>query len=196
MRLTKKIPRVDEETGKKDDDHWRAREQSKLPRLPSWRGPRRRRMLLLVVSVYLLYTLLHRIISPSLLSTTEPCDSSSKQIQSEEDTRDTTFPSPEGAEVDGHFDGPISYPGLSKTLYTLKKLQGKKENNNHVLFAAASLASTSQLIPLACDMASKGVNLVHFGIMGRHDISIESLLDVNGVTAMGCPVHWHGRLNC
>lgn len=150
-------------------------------------------MLIVVIGIYLLYVLFLR--SPlNLLPTNKSCDSAPAQTSSEEETPgdpDSLFP--EASDSKGYdFDGPIRFPRLSKSLYNIEKKFGEKEDNNHVLFTAASLTGISELIPLACDMASEKTNIVHFGIMGRHDIPMGTLLRVNGVGATDCPVYWHG----
>lgn len=194
MRLTKKRPRVDEEFGKKDDDYyWRAREPSRLPKLPSCRAPRRRRTLFIIVSIYLFYVWFSKF-PLSLMSADKTCDSTSGKDQEEEDTPGKPIPASSGAsdmELDD-FDGPIRFARLSKSLNNIEKKLGNHEDNNIVLFAAASLTGISELIPLACDMASEKTNIVHFAVMGRHDLPMWTLLKVNGVGATECPVYWHG----
>ncbi|KAK2766932.1 hypothetical protein FQN54_006247 [Arachnomyces sp. PD_36] len=187
MRLTKKRPMGDVEFGKKDDDHWRAKETSKISRFPAWRAPRRRRTIFVVIGIYLLYALFIR--TPlNLLSTEKGCDPDLEKTRPEgarpvpAEADDAAVPDP---------DGPIHFPSLTKSLYNVEKLFGNRGNNNHVLFAAASLNGISELIPLACDMAYEKLNIVHFAIMGRHDIPMRTLLRVNAVGATACPVYWH-----
>lgn len=195
MLLTKKRPAVDEEFGKKDDDYWRAREPSKLPRLPklpSWRAPRRRRVLLIIFSVYILYVWFSK--SPlNPISTGKPCEST-RQSLLDEDTPGESVPSSSAAnDVEtSDFDGPIRFAQLSTSLRNIEKKLEDGVDSNNVLFAAASLTGISELIPLACDMASEKTNNVHFAIMGRHELPMRTLLKVNGVGATECPVYWHG----
>lgn len=193
MPLIKKRPRFDEEFCKKDDDYWRAREPSTFPKLLAWRGPRRRRALLIIVSLYLVYRLIS-MVPLNFMSSDTPCDSTSEKTQQEEDQLEEHISSSSSAsdmELND-FDGPIRLARLSKSLHNIEKKLGNREDNNNVLFAAASLTGISELIPLACDMAREKTNIVHFAIMGRHDLPMRTLLKVNGVGATECPVHWHG----
>jgi hypothetical protein len=54
------------------------------------------------------------------------------------------------------------------------------------------LRSISDLIPLACEMARQTANEVHFALMGRHNVSIEGIQYVNGISVADCPMYWHG----
>ena len=59
------------------------------------------------------------------------------------------------------------------------------------LFAAASLKSASILLPIACEMSIRGMNQVHFALLGRDDISMDILKSVNGITKE-CKITYHG----
>jgi hypothetical protein len=61
-----------------------------------------------------------------------------------------------------------------------------------VLFAASNVKSASALLPLACEMASFERSYVHFTFMGRDDISLDLLKEVNGVK-VGCDITFHGN---
>jgi hypothetical protein len=62
------------------------------------------------------------------------------------------------------------------------------------MFAAASLHSVSDMVPLACKMAAKRLNHVHFVLMGKEDVSIEGIKQVNGISDPECPMTWHGTI--
>jgi hypothetical protein len=101
------------------------------------------------------------------------------------------------------FDGPIKFYELASSLGAISKnTRGGALTMRHVLFAASSDKSAAGLLPLACEMASLKRNHVHFAFMGRDDISLDILKEVNGVKA-GCDVWFHGnflegtsRLSC
>jgi hypothetical protein len=80
---------------------------------------------------------------------------------------------------------------LPKTLSGIAKTFGHRTYNRNVLFAASSLKSAAVLIPLACDMAKYIKNHVHLAIMGRNDLSIEEILEINGVDKVQCNIFWH-----
>ncbi|KAH8809070.1 hypothetical protein F5884DRAFT_392646 [Xylogone sp. PMI_703] len=90
---------------------------------------------------------------------------------------------------EGHyFNGPIKFYQLASSLRAFGF--GYEANGQNVVFAAASLKSTSILLPLACEMGMKGRNQVHFAIMGRDQISLEMLKDINGIKDE-CKIYFH-----
>ncbi|KAI9878402.1 MAG: hypothetical protein M1830_000964 [Pleopsidium flavum] len=94
-------------------------------------------------------------------------------------------------EVEKHyFSGPIRFYKLASSLQAVSDTMGHGPNNKNVLFAASNMQSASVMIPMACEMARWRRNSVHFVVMGRNDISIDSIKEVNGVTAE-CDVYWH-----
>ena len=95
---------------------------------------------------------------------------------------------PPGSRVDAH-EGPIEFPGLFNTLYTISKTRDALEKN--ILFAASSLKSASNILPLACQMGRERRNFVHFALMSHSDISIEELQRVNGINEK-CHILFHG----
>ncbi|KAG8527557.1 uncharacterized protein KY384_007709 [Bacidia gigantensis] len=90
-----------------------------------------------------------------------------------------------------YHDGPIKFWQLAASLHAVAKLGGQKELNKNVLFAAASLKSVAELLPLACEMSQWERNDVHLAIMGRDDMEMRDILTINGVSEEDCNVHWH-----
>ncbi|KAG9248134.1 hypothetical protein BJ878DRAFT_433999 [Calycina marina] len=89
------------------------------------------------------------------------------------------------------FEGPIKFYELATTLHEVAvKTSGSNVFNRNIVFAASSLSSASILLPLACEMSSQNRNYVHFALMGRDDISIDILKDVNRVTTE-CKIIFH-----
>jgi hypothetical protein len=43
-------------------------------------------------------------------------------------------------------------------------------------------------------MAAKRLNHVHFVLMGKEDVSIEGIKQVNGISDPECPMTWHGTI--
>jgi hypothetical protein len=96
------------------------------------------------------------------------------------------------AESKHWFNGPIKFYELASTLQVISKnTRGGALTMRHVLFAASSVKSAAILLPLACEMANLKRNHVHFAFMGRDDISLELLKEINGVNA-DCDVWFHG----
>ncbi|KAG4030578.1 hypothetical protein MFRU_011g00370 [Monilinia fructicola] len=97
----------------------------------------------------------------------------------------------ESTEVSGHdFNGPIRFYKLAQTLHATSKVKGSDPVNNNVLFAASSLKSASTLLPIACEMALRQRNYVHFAFLGRDDIPMDILKAVNGVNK-DCQIFFH-----
>jgi len=114
----------------------------------------------------------------------------------------------ETAEKPQHdYNGPIKFYQLASSLHAFAKSKGPERINRNVvssgrllfihrannmqLFAAASLKSASTLLPIACEMAIRERNDVHFAFMGRDDISMDMLKSINGV-AKECKIIYHG----
>lgn len=97
------------------------------------------------------------------------------------------------ADTKHSFNGPIKFYELAASLGSIaKNTKGSGLITGHVLFAASNVKSASTLLPLACEMANFKRNHVHFAFMGRDDISLELLKEVNGVKT-GCGVWFHGN---
>ncbi|KAK2590473.1 hypothetical protein QQS21_011846 [Conoideocrella luteorostrata] len=79
------------------------------------------------------------------------------------------------------YDGPIKYPALASSLRAVAEIGGASHKNRNVLFAAASLKSSSTLLPMACEMAMERQSYVHFVFMGMADIDLKELLEINGI---------------
>jgi len=90
------------------------------------------------------------------------------------------------------FNGPIKFYELAASLHAIMKTGGAINANRNVLFAASSLKSASILLPMACEMAKWKRNDVHFTFMGRHNISMDALKEVNGLDK-SCDIWLHGK---
>ena len=96
------------------------------------------------------------------------------------------------SEAQEHYhDGPIKFYKLASSLHSVARFGGLKDANKNVLFAAANLKSLSELMPLACEMARWERSDVHFAVMGRDDMDIQELQNINGAKAEDCNLHWH-----
>jgi hypothetical protein len=58
------------------------------------------------------------------------------------------------------------------------------------------LKSASILLPIACEMAVRDKNYVHFAFMGRDDISMDVLKSVNLGHPKDCRIMFHGTYIC
>lgn len=89
------------------------------------------------------------------------------------------------------YNGPIKFYELATSLYAIPKVKGATDFNKNVVFAASNLKSAGTLLPLACEMAKWKRNDVHFAFMGRDEIPMKTLQEINGITA-DCNVRMHG----
>ncbi|KAK4986187.1 hypothetical protein LTR50_005479 [Elasticomyces elasticus] len=196
----------DEELGKKDDD----RKTSRTSSLPLWRFAtrtptrwRKRRLLALVIGAFLLWLFIHNI--PTDLGSIDqrvgrplrPGHSLQGQ-HSFPETPTGPPPKPEGepgepdeATVKRYYGGPVKFYKLAQSLHGIAHTMGHRPANRNVLFATSSLRSVSTLVPMACEMAKWDRNYVHLVLMGREDIPLEELLEMNGIGKDMCNVCFH-----
>lgn len=206
MSLLGRLFANDEELGKKDDD----RKPGKINVLPTWsvRKPtrsapwhRRRTVLYGLIACITLYLFFKNIPAPdhppiARPNYTKPPRHNPPTTTGPKDIDESPAqkpPHPEKpSEAEKHYyDGPIKFYKLAVSLHAIARLRGHIEVNRNVLFAASNLRSASELIPIACEMASWGRNDVHFAIMGRDDLGMEEIKVLNGVD-QHCIVDWHG----
>ncbi|GKZ18102.1 hypothetical protein AbraIFM66951_004670 [Aspergillus brasiliensis] len=209
---------ADEELGKKDDDH-RFRTANTQPwRSKQWKPPRPRRFVLGIVALYLLYLFFKNMptdlapaperFNPALAQARQAAFRLQQEHLQQQSQQQELQPLSSGAPPQGpperteadaepsdevYYNGKINFYYLAKSLH---RFQGsvsryQKPTSHAVVFAAASLESVSDILPLACQMAGRKVNEVHLVLLGRDDVSIEGIQRVNGIDDANCPVNWH-----
>ena len=195
----------DEELGKKNDDHRPLNGAAN----PSWsaRKPlaisRRRRIFYGVCILLLLYVFVKNIPSglgpASRYAPNGPPNNEGKVLPSDSKGPPTSKPkrpaTPSPAEEHYH-DGPIKFYKLAASLHGVARLGGQHELNKNILFAASTMKSVAEILPLACQMAQWKRNNVHFAIMGRDEMDIVEIKNVNGITNAedDCNIYWHGKI--
>ena len=55
----------------------------------------------------------------------------------------------------------------------------------------SNLKSVSTLLPMVCEMSQWNRNHVHAAFLGREDIPLDDLLEINGIDKVKCPATWH-----
>ncbi|KAF1817136.1 hypothetical protein P152DRAFT_9300 [Eremomyces bilateralis CBS 781.70] len=90
-----------------------------------------------------------------------------------------------------YYDGPLRFFRLAASLRHIDHPYGGQKHSRHVLFAASSLKSASSLIPMACEMAHWDRNYVHIILLGRNNLSLKDVQEINGVDPATCDVMWH-----
>lgn len=192
----------DEELGKKDDDH-RPQSNSAPSSSSTWSvrktSPafRKRRMIYAICALLFIYVFVKNIpddLGPSPRDFNPQVNQGAKLPEGKADppaNKPKRPATPSEAEEHYH-DGPIKFYKLASSLHAVARLGGQHESNKNVLFAASSLKSASEIIPLACEMARWERNDVHFAIMGRDDMEIQEIKSLNGAVE-DCNLHWHGK---
>jgi hypothetical protein len=201
----------DEELGKRDDDHKHHKPGRPSPltnvmmhaRLPQRRNLKRLGILAaVVVGLWLFFTNIPiDVKQPSRRPNYDysPDSSASVGTQVKPGNKGSNIPSNTGdpAREDGDktekhwYNGPIKFYKLAASLHAIARNGGGGWANQNVLFAASNLKSASALLPMACEMSILKRNNVHFAIMGRDEISLDTLKELNGV-ATGCDIMYHG----
>ena len=192
----------DEELGKKDDDH---RPQSNGPpsSSSSWSvrktSPafRKRRIIYGICALLFIYVFVKNIPddlgpSPRFLDPRVNQGAKLPEGKVEPPANKPKRPATPSEAEEHYHDGPIKFYKLAASLHSVARLGGQHDSNKNVLFAASSLKSASEIIPLACEMARWERNDVHFAIMGREDMEIQEIKSLNGAVD-DCNVHWHGK---
>ncbi|RJE23582.1 hypothetical protein PHISCL_04082 [Aspergillus sclerotialis] len=197
---------ADEELGKKDDDYKLRSDKLHSWRPQQWRPSRMPRRLLLMLAVaYLIYIFFHSI-STDLTPAAERYKYRGTQSQQKSSQWPFSISTPAvvsqhgppprdesqaGNRDDFYYDGHIIFNSLGNSLLRFQKQSDRHFVKHAVVFAASSLRGVSDLLPLACRMANRTINNVHFVLMGRNGVSIEGIQYVNGIHDSDCPVHWH-----
>ena len=206
-----KMPlRADEEMGKKDDDH-RPSDQSRFLPRQHRAIPRPRRILFAIIALFLVYEFFKHMptdlkpapdrLNPAIAKLREESiarlsGSANSPTIPKLDTVPLDNLSPvkgsESNRKEEAYDGIIQYHELTRSLPRYKYSQ--KTSSRAVVFAASSLRSVSDLLPLACRMAGQRLNYVHFTLMGKEEVSIEGIKEVNRIRDSECPMTWHGMI--
>ena len=193
MPLSKRLLANDEELGKKDDDHRPTEGAMVGSTLRIWRL-RRKRILIGIFAVYLLY-LFVKYIPTDVSPVSNRIDTRFGTPVGYGETHAPVDPAPQGSPprtsktaTEHYFDGPIKFYNLASTL-GFGTASSKTSRN--VLFAASGLKSASNIIPLACDMSKQNRNKVHFALMGRDGITIDNIKQMNGISDGDCAILWH-----
>jgi hypothetical protein len=196
----------DEELGKKDDDH-----NFKPARRSGWSiwnhtfRWRRRRILLAIVGLFVVYYFFlgtgHVYDFDETIEARYPIGrpiTPTYEKPSAYDDGEPTGPPPgiqkpkAGEHMPHTYDGQIRFFRLAKTLRpSASETSGYERTNRNILFAMSDLKSASTLMGMICEMAKWNRNYVHAAFMGREDIPLEDLLEINGIDQVKCPVIWH-----
>jgi hypothetical protein len=90
-----------------------------------------------------------------------------------------------------YYEGEMKFYQLPTSMRSAGRMDGWRAKNRNVLFAAASLQAVAVLMPMACEMAKRRSNHVHMAFMGRNDLSVDEMRQVNGIDREGCQVAFH-----
>jgi hypothetical protein len=191
MPLQRRFMTGDEELGKRYDD-LRDREHTAMAKTSfTWRGPRRKRILLAGFFLSILFLFFKNIPKDAGIATHRqglklpPLGSSAYAPPAP-----NSPPPRSDSSVDDsrYYEGPIKYYRLASSF---GPGLGPVHDNRNVLFVVSNLKSAASLLPLACDMSKQNKNRVHLMLTGRDTMAIEDILKINGVTEADCSVIWH-----
>ncbi|KAK5165142.1 uncharacterized protein LTR77_009239 [Saxophila tyrrhenica] len=193
--LHRRAPSRDAELGKRDDDY-RPRTSTSSTGLP-WRW-RKRRVVFVLLGLMLVYLFIKNM--PTDLPTIDERmgrPSRPGHVVPVSDVRALKEPvgaPPRSANDDEgphYYNGPIKFYRLATTLRGISRTGGSKVDNRNVLFAASSLKSVANLIPMACAMAKADRNYVHLALLGRDALPLNDILEINGFDKKSCQVFFH-----
>lgn len=197
MSARSRLLTKDEELGKRDDDFKPRRTSSSnsiSSILPKWR---KRRFLIAIAVVAFIYLFFHHI--PVDLN---PGISQAAPTSYQDPYRVAPYHEPAGApprdperDEEGHgkhyYNGVVRFYKLAQSLHKVGTTMGNMLQNRNVLFVASTPKSAANLIPMACEMAKIDRNYPHFAIFGRSPLSMDEILEINGVDMNECKVYWH-----
>ncbi|CAG7997309.1 unnamed protein product [Penicillium olsonii] len=197
-----KMPlQADEEMGKKDDDHRPIDARFRPLRQRAIFRPHR--IIFALIALIILYEFFKNM-PTDLAPAVERYDPGMAKLRAEtlakwtgteqsptnsEPARLPQAPVPVQFQKEKGYDGKVMFPELEHSLPRYK--YSSKTSSRAVLFAASSLRSLSDLLPLACRMANQPRSYVHFIIMGKDEISVQDIKEVNGIKENECPMIWH-----
>lgn len=194
----------DVELGKKDDDHKSSK--GGIPNIrmlaPAWTAarihPRKffKRLLLAAVAGMVIYTFIRNIPTDvGIRDRRRPVYGRPPSRAQAPPSRQDSPESMDDADADDAlsftYGGPVTLDRLLPSLRTLGGTRGSFTVNKNVLFVAASLKSMTALLPTACQMGSELRNHVQFVVVGRSEIDIEELQQMNGLDE-SCRITFHG----
>ncbi|KAF2672527.1 hypothetical protein BT63DRAFT_422979 [Microthyrium microscopicum] len=218
---------LDEELGKKDDDHKAGDGGKTWHALRSSMRMRRRRLIVLAITIFLIWFLFthrlrdmlqHRVKEEEIIV----ANANGKNYHSETTVKDSyglrgitpsqpsnanepfSNPKPKPQHVapnkgkpdktkfytKHYYEGEMKFYALPVSIRRIQSSSSFANQNYNVLFCAANLQSAANLIPVACDMAKRGTTRVHMAFMGRNDMSIDEILQINGIDK-SCRVLFH-----
>lgn len=209
MPLPPRLFPGDEELGKRDDDH-KPRSKTrggvlwKQLRLPARRNMKRvLGIIVVLVVLYYFFMYISNDVENPEASYILPSSDGTVGMWTKSNTETNHKPVSQSPVNQYHddpgstshqtFNGPIKFLELASSLHALSFTNGASSVNRNVMFVASSVKSASILLPLACEMSRWQRNYVHFAFMGRDEIPLVRLKEVNGITD-GCEILYHGIL--
>lgn len=205
MAPAKMSLQADEELGKKDDDH-RLSEPGRFRPIQSSAIPRPRRIVILIIVCVVVYQFFKHMPTDLTPAAERYNPTTTKPRPPRPASPGGSFQSPavpinekgklfDGKILETHdeeepYGDKIKFYNLAQSLPSQK--YPKDQASNAVLFAGSNLHSISDLLPLACEMARTKLNGVHLVLLGRDEVSIEGIKQVNGISDSECPMTWHG----
>lgn len=195
MSARSRLVSRDEELGKRDDDFKPRRSRSpSMLTVPPWRW-RKRRIVVVVALVVLIYVFVHNVPTgieermSAGYGQPDPYAAVARKEPSGAPPRDGSVE--EDVESKHYYNGIVKFYKLASSLHKISRGMGNLVHNRNVLFAASSLASAANLLPMACEMARIDRNDVHFAVFGRSTLTLDDIIAINGIDDNDCNIHFH-----
>ncbi|KAM3424419.1 hypothetical protein BST61_g6424 [Cercospora zeina] len=193
----------DEEIGKRDEDFFHPRRSHSPPTTMTASFPfrwRRRRVMVVLGVLFLIYVV-HLFVPGGLGAGYQTESFHPKPARTFAGYESAKSREPKGApprDVDSvedeqsnhYYNGVTKFYKLGGSLRKVATSMGSYKHNRNVLFAAASMKSLANLVPMACEMAKRDTNDVQFAVFGRSPIPIDDIQELNGIDG-SCAVQWH-----
>ncbi|KAF3483178.1 uncharacterized protein GIQ15_02502 [Arthroderma uncinatum] len=189
MSAPKRLFLSDEELGKKYDDHNRPNSIYGSSIMNFWRRLPRRRRIALAITVALLLFIFFRHVPTRTRDISDGHLWSHPQYDSYTDSEPLETDNTPDEDGVRYYRGLIEFESLLASLYSSRSWGD--EDQDAVVFATGELKFLGDILPVACDMASRERNKVHLAIMGREEIPLADVQRANAFIEEDCPIVWH-----
>jgi len=182
----------DEEALKKHDLRRSPGRSTASSMLRFWGNLRRRRIILGLVAAWLLYIFFKNLPTDVPPVRRRNYDSTYRPQQPPSQPIPADIPLNGIDKADNNiqhdFEGPVKFYHLAPSLRGVAVAKDAKQN---VLFAVSGIKSSSNILPMACEMAHHNRTRVNVALMGREEIDMNRILSLNGISPSECPIVLH-----
>lgn len=92
------------------------------------------------------------------------------------------------------YDGPVRFPVLASTLHG--HAHKTKDGRENAVFILHDLKSAAPLTTVACELALHNRTTVHMLLACPQESTVDEIVDLAGIAQQECPIYWHdGRVD-